>query len=83
MYSDPVATRLAGTKAERGPLFGSALWKDSHEAARPEDWLETYVNEVVKQLKKDGMIAVDPVPGKTPARSFTIVANPVLRIAQS
>jgi len=42
-----------------------------------------HVNEVVKQLKKDGMISVDPLPGKTPARSFTIVANPVLRIARS
>ena len=58
-------------------------WKELHEAVRPEDWLETHVNEVVKQLRKDGMITVDPVPGKTPARSFTIVANPVLRIAQS
>lgn len=58
-------------------------WQELHDAVRPEDWLETHVNEVVKQLKKDGMITVDPVPGKTPARSFTIVANPLLRIAQS
>jgi three-Cys-motif partner protein len=56
-------------------------WKELHEAVRSEDWLEKHVNEVVKQLKKDGKITVDPVPVKTPARSFTIVANPIIRLA--
>ncbi|NOT26823.1 MAG: three-Cys-motif partner protein TcmP [Acidobacteria bacterium] len=55
-------------------------WKELHDAVRAEDWLETHVNEVMKQLKKEGRIAADTVPGRSEARSFTIVANPVLRL---
>jgi hypothetical protein len=63
--------RAPGTPAEKLAQL--------HEAVRSEDWLETHVTQVVKRLKAEGKITADPVPGKTPARSFTIKAKPILR----
>ena len=56
-------------------------WQDLHVAIRPEWWLPKHVNAVVKDLKAEGVITADLVPGKTPARSFTITANPLLKLA--
>src|SRR3954454_4327315 len=44
-------------------------WQELHEAVRPEDWLESHVNRIVKTLKAEGRISADPVSGLTPARS--------------
>lgn len=57
-------------------------WQELHAAVRPEWWLETHVNAVVKELKAEDAIIPDSVAGLSPARSFTIKANPVLRLAQ-
>jgi three-Cys-motif partner protein len=54
-------------------------WQDLHAAVRPEWWLPKHVNEVVRHLKKDRIIAADPVLG----RKFGAAANPLLRLAQS
>jgi three-Cys-motif partner protein len=54
-------------------------WQDLHAAVRPEWWLPKHVNEVVRDLKKDGTIAADAVPG----RKFGAAANSLLRLAQS
>jgi three-Cys-motif partner protein len=56
-------------------------WQELHEAVRPEWWLATHVNIVVKKLKADGAIVPDPIPGLSPARAFTIKANPLLLLA--
>ena len=53
-------------------------WQDLHAAVRPEWWLPKHVNEVVRDLKKDGTITADAVPG----RKFGAAANPLLRLAQ-
>jgi three-Cys-motif partner protein len=53
--------------------------QDLHAAVRPEWWLPNHVNEVVRHLKKDRIIAADPVLG----RKFGAAANPLLRLAQS
>jgi hypothetical protein len=45
-------------------------------------WLEKHVYTVVRDLEAAGLITYDLVPGKSAARSFTIVANPVLRLAR-
>lgn len=58
-------------------------WQELHAAVRAQVWLEKHVNAVLKDLKTDGVIIGDPVPGKTPGRSFTATANPVLRIVRS
>lgn len=57
-------------------------WQELHVVVRPEWWLETQVNEVVRTLKAEGVITNDRVPGKSEARSFTIAANPILRLVQ-
>jgi hypothetical protein len=57
-------------------------WQELHDVVRPEWWLKTHVNEVVKALETDELITADLVPGKSAARSFTIVANPILRLAR-
>ena len=57
-------------------------WKELHDAVRPEWWLEKHVNVVVKALKEAGQIVPELITGKTPARSFTITANPILRLAR-
>jgi hypothetical protein len=49
-------------------------WQDLHAAVRPEWWLPKHVDEVVRELKKEGVITVDEVPG----RRFGAAANPVL-----
>lgn len=56
-------------------------WKDLHTAVRSEWWLKKHVNAVLKELHKGGLITGDPVPQKSPGRSFTEAANPVLRLA--
>ena len=56
-------------------------WQELHAEIRPEWWLPKHVNTVVKELKEGAFITADPVPGKTPGRSFTVTANPVLRLA--
>jgi hypothetical protein len=56
-------------------------WQELHEAVRPEWWLATHVNIVVKKLKAGGAILPDPIPGLSPARAFTITQNPILRLA--
>jgi hypothetical protein len=53
-------------------------WQDLHAAVRPEWWLPKHVNEIVRDLKKDGIIAADSVPG----RKFGAAANPLLGLAQ-
>ena len=53
-------------------------WQDLHAAVRPEWWLPKQVNELVRELKKDGVITADEVPG----RRFGAAANPVLRLAK-
>jgi hypothetical protein len=58
-------------------------WQELHDAVRPEWWLKTHVNTVVKELEAAGCITYDLVPGKSAARSFTITANPILRLARS
>jgi len=57
-------------------------WKELHEAVRPQWWLETHLNAVVKELETDKLITFDPIPGKSRARTFTITANPMLRLAR-
>jgi three-Cys-motif partner protein len=54
-------------------------WQDLHAAIRPEWWLPKHVNEVVRGLKKDGIITADSVPG----RKFGAAANPLLRLVRS
>ena len=53
-------------------------WQDLHAAVRPEWWLPKQVNELVRELKKEGAITADEVPG----RRFGAAANPVLRLAK-
>jgi three-Cys-motif partner protein len=57
-------------------------WQQLHDAVRPEWWLKTHVNAVVRELEAAGRITYDLVPGKSAARSFTITANPILRLPQ-
>jgi hypothetical protein len=52
--------------------------RNLHAAVRPEWWLPKHVNELVRELKKEGAITADPVPG----RKFGAAANPVLRLAK-
>lgn len=87
--SNPDQPRLFEPEADLAPLRDWVIsklkerpmrWKELHQAVRAEDWLETHLNEVVKQLKKDGKIVNDVVPGRSEARSFTVTANPVLRL---
>lgn len=47
-------------------------------AAKPEWWLPKQVNELVRELKREGAITADEVPG----RRFGAAANPVLRLAK-
>ena len=51
-------------------------WQDLHAAIRPQWWLPKHINEVVRELKKEGAISADAVPG----RKFGAAANPVLRL---
>ena len=53
-------------------------WQDLHTAVRPEWWLPKHVNELVRELKKEGAITADPVAG----RKFGAAANPLLRLAK-
>jgi three-Cys-motif partner protein len=53
-------------------------WQDLHAAVRPEWWLPKQVNELVRELKKEGTITADEVLG----RRFGAAANPVLRLAK-
>jgi hypothetical protein len=53
-------------------------WLDLHAAVRPEWWLAKQVNELVRELNKEGAITADDVPG----RSFGAAANPGLRTAK-
>ena len=55
-------------------------WQELHDAVRSEWWLEKHVNRTVKEWNEAGMITFDLIPGKTPARSFTIASNPTLRL---
>ena len=43
-------------------------WQDLHAAVRPEWWLPKHVNELVRELKKEGAITADPVPGRNVRR---------------
>ena len=80
--SDPWQPLLFELEANMAPVREWALaklkerptrWSELHAAVRAEDWLETHVNEVVKQLKKEGRIAADPVPeGRKRARSRSL-----------
>jgi hypothetical protein len=40
-------------------------WHDLHTAVRPEWWLPKHVNELVRELKNEGPITADPVPGES------------------
>jgi hypothetical protein len=51
-------------------------WQDLHAAVRSEWWLPKHVNELVRELKKEGAITADEIPG----RRFGAAANPVLRL---
>jgi hypothetical protein len=53
-------------------------WQDLHAGIGPEWWLPKHVNELVRELKKEGVITADEVPG----RRFGAAANPVLRLAK-
>lgn len=53
-------------------------WQDLHAAVRPERWLPNHVNELVRELKREGVITADQAPG----RRFGAAANPVLRLAK-
>ena len=53
-------------------------WQDLHAAVRTECWLPKQGNELVRELKKEGAITADEVPG----RRFGAAANPVLRLAK-
>ena len=53
-------------------------WQDLHAAIRPEWWLPKHVNELVRELKKEGAVTADDVAG----RRFGATANPVLRLAK-
>lgn len=53
-------------------------WQDLHAAVRPEWWLLKHVNELVRELKKEGTITAAPVPG----RKFGAAANPLLRLSK-
>jgi hypothetical protein len=53
-------------------------WQDLAAAVRPEWWLPKHVKEVVRELKKEGAITADTVPGRT----FGAAANPLLRLAK-
>jgi len=68
---------LRRDRARMAPAF--ERWQDLHAAVRPEWWLPKHVNEVVRDLKKDGTIAADAVPG----RKFGAAASPLLRLARS
>jgi hypothetical protein len=61
---------------------GPRRWRDLHDEVRSEWWLPKHVNAMLKQLRNDGTIKADPVPGKTPGLAFTATANPVLRLAR-
>jgi hypothetical protein len=50
-------------------------WQDLHAAVRPEWWLPKHINELVRELKKEGTIAADPVS----RRKFSAV----LRLAKT
>lgn len=54
-------------------------WQDVQAAVRPGWWLPKHVNELVRDLKKEGAITADEVPG----RRFGAAANPVLRLTKS
>jgi hypothetical protein len=54
-------------------------WQDLHAAVRPEVWLPKHVNELVRELKKEGVITADEVPG----RKFSAAANPILRLTKA
>ena len=41
----------------------SGRWQDLHAAVRPEWWLPKHVNELVRELKKEGAITAGEVPG--------------------
>jgi hypothetical protein len=73
---EPLRTWVLGQLAKR-----PHRWQELHASVRPEWWLETHVNAVVKVLKAEGMIVPDPIPGLTPGRAFTIKQNPSLRLA--
>lgn len=51
-------------------------WEDLHAAIREDWWLDKHVNQVVKDLKKEGTIDADAIPG----RRFSAAANPLLRL---
>jgi hypothetical protein len=53
-------------------------WQDLHAAVRPEWWLPKHVNELVRELKNEGVISAESVPG----RRFGAAANPLLRLAK-
>ena len=53
-------------------------WQDLHTAVRPEWWLPKHLNELVRDLKKEGAITADPGAG----RKFGAAANPLLRLAK-
>lgn len=53
-------------------------WQELHAAVRPEWWLTKHVNELVRELKNEGAITADEVPGGR----FAAAANPVLRLAK-
>jgi three-Cys-motif partner protein len=39
-------------------------WQDLHTAVRPEWWLPKHVNELVRELRNEGVISADSVPGR-------------------
>ena len=53
-------------------------WQHLHTVVRPEWWLPKHVNELVRELKNEGAITADLVPG----RKFGATANPLLTLAK-
>lgn len=56
---------------------GPIHWKELLTSVRAEDWLEKHVNDSVRNLKAEGVIAHSPI---APGRKFGAAANPILRI---
>ena len=57
---------------------GPARWQDLYTEVRGEWWLRKHVNEVVRELRNERVVAAEKVPG----RRFVPSANPVLRLSK-
>jgi three-Cys-motif partner protein len=61
---------------ERELRAGSRRWQELHEIARPTVWRDTHVNQVVRDLRKKGVVAGSEYHGK-----FGPGANPLLALS--